>query len=159
MENVFNEYTYKNSIRIKVKYLRDSEVRLNPWEITNFVSRITTYMYKIELINTVAMAINEGVELKNIFVLDKAYKLNGNYRNFSEIKLDSLEINDVFTIGKPEGMFPNSDLIEMKLLFEILYKTNQILYRYGKNRVIRTDRTDAYKVMKKDGFVKEPVNG
>lgn len=153
MENVFNEYTYKNSIRIKVKYLRDSEVRLNPWEITNFVSRITTYMYKIELINTVAMAINEGVELKNIFVLDKAYKLNGNYSNFSEIKLDSLEINDVFTIGKPEGMFPNSDLIEMKLLFEILYKTNQILYRYGKNRVIRTDRTDAYKVMKKDGFV------
>lgn len=152
VKKIFDEYVYKNNIRIKIKYLRNSEARLNPWEITNFVSRISTYMYKIELINTVAMAINEGIELKNIFVLDKAYKLNGNYRNFSEIKLDSLELNDVFAIGKPEGMVPNSDLIAMKLLFEMLYKTNQILYRYGRYRITRSDRSEAYNVMKKEGF-------
>ena len=72
----FDEYTYKNTDgRVNIKYIRDEESRLNPWEITNFVSRISTYMYKIELINTIALAINNGVEPKNIFILDKAYKI------------------------------------------------------------------------------------
>lgn len=46
----FNEYEYKNNNqRIRVRFLRNSEERLNPWEITNFVSRVSTYMYKIEI--------------------------------------------------------------------------------------------------------------
>jgi len=90
----FDEYQYKdNSIRIKIEYCRDEETRLNPWEITNFVSRVSTYIYKIEILNTIALAINSGIDVKNIFILDKAYKLNYNYRKFSEINLNSLDIN------------------------------------------------------------------
>ena len=73
----FNEYEQKNtSMRVRLTYVRDSKSRLNPWEITHFISRITTYMYKIEVLNTIAMAINSGIEKKNIFVLEKAYRLN-----------------------------------------------------------------------------------
>ncbi len=44
----FDEYEYKNNNqRIRISFLRDTEERLNPWEITNFVSRVSTYMYKI----------------------------------------------------------------------------------------------------------------
>lgn len=82
----FNEYEYKNNNqRIRVRFLRNSEERLNPWEITNFVSRVSTYMYKIEMLNTIALAINQGIEKKNIFVLDRAYKLNGNYKDFQRL--------------------------------------------------------------------------
>lgn len=87
----FDEYEYKNNNqRIRIRFSRDSEERLNPWEITNFVSRVSTYMYKIEILNTIALAINHGIEKKNIFVLDKAYKLNGKYKDFSEIDLNTL---------------------------------------------------------------------
>lgn len=45
----FDEYEFKDiSKRVKITYRRDSDERLNPWEITNFVSRVTTCIYKIE---------------------------------------------------------------------------------------------------------------
>lgn len=106
----FDEYEYKNSNqRIRIKYLRDSEERLNPWEITNFVSRVSTYMYKIEILNTIALAVEQGIEKKNIFVLDKAYKLNGKYKDFSIIDLNTLAINNVYAIGKPVSMEPKDN--------------------------------------------------
>lgn len=150
----FDEYEYKkNNQRIKIEFLRDTKERLNPWEITNFVSRVTTYMYKIEIINTIALAINQGIEKKNIFVLDKAYKLNGKYKDFSEIDLNTLAIKSVYAIGKPVSMEPNQDLIEIKYLFEILYKVNKVLYRFAKKRITKEDRLEAYNVLKQKGFL------
>lgn len=149
----FNEYEYKNNNqRIRVRFLRNSEERLNPWEITNFVSRVSTYMYKIEMLNTIALAINQGIEKKNIFVLDRAYKLNGNYKDFSEIDLNTLAINRVYAIGKPVSMEPNQDLVEIKYLFESLYRVNKILYRFAGKRITKEDRLDAYSVLKQKGF-------
>lgn len=149
----FNEYEYKNNDqRIRVRFLRNSEERLNPWEITNFVSRVSTYMYKIEMLNTIALAINQGIEKKNIFVLDRAYKLNGNYKDFSEIDLNTLAINRVYAIGKPVSMEPNQDLVEIKYLFESLYRVNKILYRFARKRITKEDRLDAYSVLKQKGF-------
>lgn len=155
MEQVyFQEYEYKNrENRIRINYLRDSEERLNPWEITNFISRVTTYMYKIEMLNTIALAINQGVERKNIFVLDKAYKLNGNYKYFSTVNLDTLDLNKIYAIGMPHSMEPNQDLAEIKFLFEILYKLNQVLYQYGKRRINKWDRLDAYQIMRREDFL------
>lgn len=49
-------------------------------------------------------------------------------------------------------MDPNQDLIEIKYLFEILYKVNKILYRLGRNRINKWNRLDAYKVMRQEGF-------
>ena len=150
----FDEYEYKNNNqRIRIRFLRDSEERLNPWEITNFVSRVSTYMYKIEIINTIALAINQGIKKKNIFVLDKAYKLNGKYKDFSEINLNTLAINSVYAIGRPVSMEPNQDLIEIKYLFESLYKINKILYRFAKKRITKEDRLEAYIVLKQKGFL------
>ncbi len=150
----FEEYEFKNTHqRVKIKYMRDSDERLNPWEITNFVSRVSTYIYKIELLNTIAMAINQGIETKDIFILDKAYKLNGNYRNFSSINLNTLAINNVYAIGKPVSMAPNQDIMEVSFLFEILYNINKILYQSGKRRITKIDRLDMYHIMRREGFI------
>ena len=110
-------------------------------------------MYKIEILNTIALAINHGIEKKNIFVLDKAYKLNGKYKDFSEIDLNTLAINSVYAIGKPVSMEPNRDLVEIKYLFESLYGVNKILYRYAKKRITKEDRLEAYNVLKQKGFL------
>lgn len=152
-EKNFDEYQLKkHNQRIRVKFRRNSDERLNPWEITNFISRVSTYMYKIEILNTIALAINQGIEKKNIFVLDRAYKLNGKYENFSEIYLNTIAINSVYAIGKPISMEPNQDLVEIKYLFEILYKLNKILYQYSKKRITKQDRVEAYETLSKRGF-------
>ena len=151
--SLLSQHAPDNNQRIRIRFLRDSEERLNPWEITNFVSRVSTYMYKIEILNTIALAINQGIEKKNIFVLDKAYKLNGKYKDFSEINLNTLAINSVYAIGKPVSMEPNQDLAEIKFLFESLHKVNKILYRFAKKRIIKEDRLEAYIVLKQKGFL------
>ena len=46
-------------------------------------------MQSYAALNTIALAINQGIEKKDIFVLDKAYKLNGKYKDFSEIDLNT----------------------------------------------------------------------
>ena len=151
----FNEYAYKNrGERIRVRFLRDSSERLNPWEITNFVSRVSTYMYKIEVLNTIALAVNRGVAKKDIFIMDKAYRLNGNYSRLSVIDLGTSAINRIYAMGKPVGMEPNDGLIEMRFLFELLYEVNTILYRLGKRRIGQWVRPEAYNVMSRDGFPK-----
>lgn len=158
MNEVFNEYSYKDATkRLKFRYIRQKDSHLNPWEITNFVSRVSTYMYKIELVNTIAIAINNGIKPENIFILDKAYKLNANYKDFSTLKLDSLDINNIFSVGKPISIKPNKDLIEMSLLFELFFKVNQILYRYGENRISAQDRLDGYKNLLESDFLEAIV--
>lgn len=153
--NEFDEYEYKNNNeRIRIKYDRDYDQRLNPWEITNFIDRVSTYMYKIEMLNTIALAINQGVDKKNIFVLDKAYKLNGKYKNFSSINLNTLAINSLYSIGKPISMMPNQNVAELRYLFEILYNVNKILYRFHKKRITKVDRLHTYSIMRKEGFLK-----
>lgn len=151
----FDEYEFKDiSKRVKITYRRDSDERLNPWEITNFVSRVTTCIYKIEILNTIALAINQGVEPKDIFILDRAYKLNRNYRNFSLIHLNTVALNHVYAVGRPVGMEPNQDLMEISCLFEILHEINKVLYQFGRKRITGYDRLDAYHVMRKKGFLK-----
>lgn len=149
----FDEYKYKNTKhRLSIEYFRDCEERLNPWDITNFISRISTYMYKLEIINTVALAINCGIPKKDIFILDKAYKINGKYKNISSIQLNTIDINKMFSIGKPISMEPNNDILELNYLFEILYKTNQILYQFGRKRITMLDRSTAYQTLHREGF-------
>lgn len=151
MEN-FNEYKQKKSgMRVKLTYVRDSKSRLNPWEITHFISRITTYMYKIEVLNTIAMAINSGIEKKNIFVLDKAYRLNEDYTGCAEMDLHAT-LNRLYSMGSPEGMEPNQDLIELKLLFGLFYEVSQVLRSYGAWRMSGRDRTVAYRYLMKRDF-------
>lgn len=42
--NEFDEYEHKNNKeRIRIKYDRDSDERLNLWQITNFIDRVSTY--------------------------------------------------------------------------------------------------------------------
>ena len=104
-------------------------------------------MQSYAALNTIALAINQGIEKKDIFVLDKAYKLNGKYKDFSEIDLNTLAINSVYAIGKPVSMEPNQDLVEIKYLFESLHKVNKILYRFAKKRITKEDRLEAYNVL------------
>ena len=49
-------------------------------------------------------------------------------------------------------MEPNQDLVEIKYLFEILYKLNKILYQYSKKRITKQDRVEAYETLSKRGF-------
>lgn len=149
----FNEYERKNTgLRVKITYERTSGRRMNPWEISNFISRITTHMYKIEVLNTIAAAVSSGVEKKNIFVLDRAYKLNENYTGCAKLDLDAGAFNKVYSMGKPEGMEPNEDLIKLKLLLGLLYDANQLLRANRSPQLFGWHRMDIYRCLTQAGF-------
>lgn len=150
---IFNEYEYKNTkTRVKITYERAAERRMNPWEISNFVNRITTHMYKIEVLNTIAAAVNNGVQKKNIFVLDRAYRLNEDYTGCARLDLGTAALNKVYAMGKPEGMEPNEDLITLNLLFGLLYDANQLLRANRAWQISGWHRMDIYRCLTEQGF-------
>lgn len=149
----FNEYERKNTdLRVKITYERTSGRRMNPWEISNFISRITTHMYKIEVLNTIAAAVSSGVEKKNIFVLDRGCRLNGDYAGSAWMDLHTEAFNRVYFMGKPEGMEPNEDLIALKLLLGLLYDANQLLRANSSRRLSGWHRMDIYRCLTQQGF-------
>ena len=150
----FKEYKFKEiQKRIRMKYIRESNVNLNPWEITNFVSRISSCFYKLELLNTIAIAINQGVALNRIFIMDREYKLNTRYTGLSLIDLNTYGINKIFSIGKPIPLAPDKSINQIRFLFEYLYNLNRILYREGRRRFTEWDRAEAYAFLRQKGLV------
>ncbi len=150
---VFNEYERKNTnVRVRITYERTSQKRMNPWEISSFISKITTYMYKVEVINTIAAAISSGVEKKNIFVLDRAYRLNEDYTGCASLDLNTAAFNKVYLMGKPEGMEPNEDLITLKLLLGLIYDANQLLRANRARQLSGWHRMDIYRCLTEQGF-------
>ncbi|MCM1182127.1 MAG: hypothetical protein NC337_01995 [Roseburia sp.] len=149
----FDEYKRKNiNTRVRITYARTCEKRLNPWEISHFISRITTYMYKVEALNTIAAAINSGVRKKDIFVLDRAYRLNENYTGCAELDLNRA-LNRLYSMGSPEAMEPNQDLTELKLLFGLFYDVSQTLGACRAARISGRERVEAYRCLTRRGFL------
>ena len=150
----FKEYEFKEiQKRIRIKYIRESNVNLNPWEITNFVSRISSCFYKLELLNTIAIAINQGVVLNRIFIMDREYKLNTKYAGLSCIDLNMLGINKIYSVGKPISLTPDKSIYQIRFLFEYLYDLNRILYRAGKRRITGRDRAEAFDFLIQKGLI------
>ncbi|WP_133051127.1 hypothetical protein, partial [Ruminiclostridium hungatei] len=112
MYNIFEEYNIKDlSNRVSLEFVRDREGLLNPWQISNFIGRLSSYYYKIELINTVALALQYGVKPNSIFILDESFKASQYYNNLYDINLFSDDILHLYNIGKPISLFPNRTIL------------------------------------------------
>ncbi|PGA34220.1 hypothetical protein COL88_31170, partial [Bacillus thuringiensis] len=83
---------------------------------------------KNELLNTISLALNEGIQPENLFILNDSFNINNAY-----LKLDILDLNksdDIKTfyhLGKPISLFPNERLFKTALMFDCFRKVNELL--------------------------------
>ncbi len=123
---LFNEYELKNiSHKTEVGLVRKSDTQLSGWELGNFLSKMSIYTYKFELINTISLALQNGIDPKNIVILDHSFELNTSYSDLNYVYLSSRDILQIYNIGRPISLFPNNEIFKLNILFEFIYKINE----------------------------------
>lgn len=148
----FDEYKLKNTkMRIKSEYVSE-ENDISPWEVSNFTSKISTCIYKTDLINSIAMAVKMGINCENILILDHPLKVEHKFSNISEWDLNTSDINTMFSIGRPISLKPCRRVVELNLLFELLEGMNQVLYKRIRRKLTTEDQIKAYQMLVLDGY-------
>lgn len=136
MENhiVTTEKIYKN--RIEVKFQSTDEKPLSGFQLPEFMNNLSKYYYKLDLINEISRYINEGSEVKNIFIISDSFEVNNQYKHLrkcKDINLDKpIDVEKLYNLGKPISMFPNDKFIRINLVFKLYEK----IYTYfNKNKI------------------------
>lgn len=134
----FNEKENKDyDTRIELTLKRNQEGLLSPWQISNLIAKISSYYYKNELLNTISLAIENGIDPKNIFIMDDSFNVNKSYNHVDNF--DFNKINDVkhfYHLGVPTSLFPNESILKIKLAFTYFGR----IYTYLNSK--RLDRPD-----------------
>ncbi|EET84619.1 conserved hypothetical protein [Clostridium carboxidivorans P7] len=125
---IFNDYDYRDlTTGIKVKFKRKDEKPLSVWEVANFINNFSTYYYKFEIIETIAIALNESIDPRNIFIFSKSFLLNNVYSELDIIDLSNSEIPYILSLGNMISMFPNDKLININFILKAYNEINEIL--------------------------------
>lgn len=149
---------------LNIELKRNNNKAMSTWEIQEFIGKLISNYYKIDLINEVAKAVNKGISLDRIFVLDRSfdYKINYSYlanENVIDLK-EEQGAKNFYHLGSPVGLFPSRKLLEMNIQMEMLRKINNYLYakqvkRLDKNKVniiLALNLNEAIEFMKKSAF-------
>lgn len=153
MERIYDDYKFKKlDYRVEVNFVRKSCEPLSTWEVAKFVGRFNTCYYKIELVNTIAIAINNGIKPENIVIMDKAFKVNERYENFNTIDIKSDGLSDMYSIGNPISMFPNDDITKINFIFKLFKKLNKKLYETNNQRLTKEEHKKYYTQLINNSF-------
>lgn len=123
---IFNEYELKEvTHKTEIELIRKSDIQLSGWELGNLLSKMAIYAYRFELINTISLALHNGVDPRNIFILDHSFELNTSYSDLEFVYLESSDIINIYNIGKPISLFPNDEIFKLNILFRLIYNINE----------------------------------
>ena len=153
MKIKFDDYKYKR-IDKKIEFTLKQEVekKLSPWELSSFINKFNTYYYKNELLNTIAIALNNGISAENIIIFDESFKLNRIYNKFVNISLKDKNIKYLYTLGKPVSLFPNENIFIINLIFKYFRNINEFLRKKFKKTLTSDNIYEYYQIYKKDGL-------
>ncbi|MCP3026894.1 hypothetical protein [Halobacillus sp. A5] len=140
---MFNEKEHKDyETRVELTLKRKEEGLLSPWQISNLVSKMSSYYYKNELLNTISLAIENGIRPNNIFIMDDSFNVNRSYSYVNTFDLNKInDVKNFYHLGVPTSLFPNKTLLRVKLSFTYFSK----IYTYLNSKNL--DRPDKQKLI------------
>ncbi|MDC0933139.1 hypothetical protein OAR97_04760 [Arcobacteraceae bacterium] len=133
----FDDYDFKDTkhrvqIAIKQKKCKD----LSPWQVSNFIGRLNTYYYQNELLNTIAIALSNGINPENIIIFDESFKFDRTYSKLSYLSLLDKDLQYLYYIGKPYSLLPNKNVFVMNILFKYFRLLYEFLNKTENAKVI-----------------------
>lgn len=144
----------KNIKNIELSIKKETDEILSSWEISNFLNTLNSSYYKIELINTVALAINNGVDIENLIIFSDSFNINTSYSYLKKnVLLDidnTKDLKNFFHLGIPHSLIPNRMLFNMNILFEMFREINSLYYKSVINKIDKNKLSDLVKGVKED---------
>ncbi len=148
----FDDYEqhYKND-KVRLCLRRTTDEVMSSWEISNFLSNFSSYYYRIELLDSIRMALEYGINPRNIIIFDESFKLNRKYTKLNQIKLID-DLNYLYYIGKPISLFPNDNIKYVYLLFKYFRLLNEFFYQIRVRRLPSNTLSDYYELFNTQGI-------
>lgn len=128
------------SERLEVLLKKSSDYVMSTWEVQDFLNKISSNYYKLDLLNELNKVINEGTSLKQIVIFDKSFDFNQKYEFLKDTSVIDLTSNsgvkNFFHLGLPIGLLPQTKLIELRIKYILFRDINTYL------NSIKVDRLD-----------------
>ncbi len=133
------------------------EVNMSNWQITHTVNVLTTVNNKFDILNKLNSYINNGVDKSNIFIFDKSFSFNTNYKTYfskKESEFEYLDIVKICHMGKIISMQPSEQIMEINILCDFYRAINSVINNNFKRRFRAMYLHEGYAVLCKQGLKK-----
>lgn len=121
--------------RIKVQFKSTDKSPLSGFQLPEFMNNLSKNYYKLDLSNEISRLISSSNDMRNIFIINESFEINNSYsylKKSKEINLHkAVDVEKLYNLGKPIGMFPNNSFIKINLLFK-LYETVYTYFNQNK---------------------------
>jgi hypothetical protein len=117
--------------KLEIELRRDNDKVFTPWQIQDFISKLASNYYKLDLLNCLAEKIKEGIKQENIFIIDESFNYNNNYfflEKTNKLNLkNEIDFKHFYYFGNPVSMFPSDELLEFNIKFKLFKDLNTYL--------------------------------
>lgn len=154
---MIDDFIYKTkSKRIDLNLISNQEDPIPPIDLTNILRKLSSLYYKTDLLNSIAISINQKVDLEDICLLKKS-QIN------SLVVAPNRELNIFrqtelfYRYGSIQSLYFNRELFELSLLFDTIRQTNNLLYQSELKTIYLRSLTDILDQYFKNDF-RESLN-
>lgn len=142
--------------KLEVELKRNNCKIFTPWQIQDFIAKLASNYYKLDLINSIANKLNSEIKQENIFIFDQSFNYNYSYKfleKTNKLDLDNeREFKRFYHFGKPINMIPSKNIMILNLKFKLFREINKYL---GSKHLEKVDKISFHNVV----FDKEDKNG
>ncbi|NOH17267.1 hypothetical protein [Clostridium cochlearium] len=142
--------------KLEIELKRNNCKIFTPWQIQDFIAKLASNYYKLDLINSISNSLNSGIKQENIFIVDESFNYNNCYK-FLE-KTNKLDLNNedgfknFYHFGNPISMIPSKNIMSLNLKFKLFREINKYL---GSKHLEKIDKNLFHEVV----FDEEDKNG
>ena len=138
--------------------MRTENDLLTSWQISDFISQLTKHYYKNELMNTISLALKNGISPKNIIIFNESFEINNHYQNIGTLDFTkSLDVKTFYHLLDPISMVPNEEISKIKLIFSYFRGINELLYHFHFSRLDKNNLFKYYTKLKDGLSYKEVI--
>ena len=130
---IYNDYEFKPlEKRFEIIFQNKSNKLFNPWESSYDATKLSTIMYKLDLLDSISTALNNGIDPSKIFII------NGNFIDQEHISKTDVEnkpeaFENLTNIGNVVPLCPNSYLSNLSLIYSFKKESRKFSRKYDFN--------------------------
>lgn len=126
---MIDDYRQKpRSKRLNIKLVSNKSEPLSAIDLTSILRKLSSLYYKTDLINSIAISLNQGIDFGDICIMRKPLNNSFSIANLQELNIFK-QSELLYRHGFLQGLFSNKELFELTTILECFKELNYILYQ------------------------------
>lgn len=129
----------------------NTDVNMSNWQVTHTLDTLTMVNNKFDILNMINKYLQRGIKKKNIFVTDKSFLINTNYKTYftNDYELGSFNrsIHKMANLGRIISLEFNEELIQVNQLFKLYKQYSSIINTCVSTRLNTDSLEESYIIL------------